>query len=156
MGLYSKHQPVPDHVCPLLQLRCALIWAQVGRCYPTHSGASLCKHNTNVKLLFLLLFVKGFPSQWRQIAVGTAFVFGRVTLGMYLTDLYCNTGRKILSGLLSNNAKAFHLVLLCLIKINTPRGLSNTGCLKSRNRKIKQVGKNCSAQTCYTKYMNLC
>lgn len=68
-------RPCPSAIAPGVW-ECALVWAQGGKCYPMHSvfSASLCKHNTNIKLLFLLLFVKGFPSQWRQIAVGTAIV----------------------------------------------------------------------------------
>lgn len=51
-------------------------------------STSLWKHKTNIKLLFfVIVVVKCFPSQCRQIAVGAAIVFGRVTLGTYLTNL---------------------------------------------------------------------
>lgn len=90
------------------------------------SSVVLCANTIQIlNYSFFFFVVKRFPSQCRQIAVGTAIVFGGVTLGMYPTDLYCNTWRKILSGLLFQTIQKLFIWFRYLIKINTPRGLSN-------------------------------
>lgn len=110
---------------------CALVWVQGGRCYHTHSAfvlisTSLCKHNTNIKLLFVLFCLL-------NVCLHNAdklLLAQLLSLQGYSGDV---SDRSLLRHIeensewspLSENAKPFHLVLLYLIKTNTPGGLSN-------------------------------
>lgn len=86
-------------------------------------GGSLCKHNKNINLVFFLLNVSLHNADKLLLAQ-------LLSLTGYSGDVF---DRSLLQHMeensewspLSNNAKAFYLVLLYLIKINTPRGLSN-------------------------------
>lgn len=115
---------------------CALVRVQGGRCYPGHSvllliSTSLCKHYTNIKLLFVLFCLL-------NICLHNAdklLLAQLLSLQGYSGDV---SDRSLLQHMkensewspLSENAKAFHLILLYLIKINTPRGLSNCWMIK--------------------------
>lgn len=110
---------------------CTLVRVQGGRCYPGHLvvlliSTSLWKHNTNIKLLFVLFCLL-------NVCLHNAdklLLAQLLSLQGYSGDV---SDRSLLRHMeensewspLSENAKAFHLVLLYLIKINTPGGLSN-------------------------------
>lgn len=110
---------------------CALGWVQGGRCYPRHSvfvliSISLCKHNANIKLLFVLfcllnVCLHNADKLLLAQLLSLQGYSGDVSVRSLLRHMEENSEWSPLS----ENAKAFHLVLLYLIKINTPGGLSN-------------------------------
>lgn len=129
-GVSFCPRPCPSPIASVVW-ECALVWVQGGRCYPRHSvflliSTSLCKHNTNIKLLFVLFCLL-------SVCLHNAdklLLAQLLSLQGYSGDV---SDRSLLRHMdensewspLSQNAEAFHLVLLYLIKINAPRGLSN-------------------------------
>lgn len=129
-GVSVYPRPCPSPIASGVWER-ALVQAEGGRCYPRHSvfvliSTSLCKHNTNIKLLFVLFCLLNVClHNADKLLLAQLLSLQGYSGDVSVRSLLWHMEENSEWSPLSENAKAFHLFLLYLIKINTPRGLSN-------------------------------